>query len=76
MESARSATTPPRTPSIPGWTVYSGPEWWEARCDADPSLIVRHARPDRLAAACAAITRPPPDRITAKSQYGPGGGFV
>ena len=54
--------TPPRNvtePSIDGWTVYRGAEWWEARCNADPSLIVRHANPKQLADACAAINQPP-----------------
>lgn len=46
-------------PRIPGWTVYRRPEHYRAVCDADPSLVVEHLNPGRLAEACAAITRPP-----------------
>lgn len=74
MESPRNVTGD--EPTVPGWTVYRAPEWWEARCNADPSLIVRHANPDRLKNACAAISQPPPGRRYMKQGLGPGGGFV
>lgn len=63
---------PDHTPLIDGWTVYRAQEWWEAICDADPSLVVRHAVPAVLEAACEAINRPRP-RIS--SVQGPLGGL-
>ena len=56
MTSQRIVTEEPR---IDGWTVYRLQEWYRAVCDADPSLVVEHLSPARLAEACAAITRPP-----------------
>ena len=74
MESPRNVTA--TGPRIEGWTVYQGQEWWEAVCDRDDTLVVRHLNPDRLAEVCAAISQPPLVRHHTKHVRGPGGGFV
>ena len=69
---ARLAVAVPNSPAIDGWTVTRQGGLFRAVCDGDPSLIVEHHDPERLAAACAAISRPP-RRIS--SVQGPLGGL-